>query len=92
MYLHHTKYNFMNKVIIAFASGFIVGLLYAPAKGKDTRRKIANLGNSCKETWNEITDSIAGRIDAVKTRVDDMAYNAVEKIEGMQFDTDGRTI
>lgn len=82
----------MNKVIIAFASGLIVGLLYAPAKGKDTRRKIANLGNSCKETWNEITDSIAGKIDTVKTKVDDMAYTAVEKIEGIQFDTADRTI
>ena len=82
----------MNKVIIAFASGFIVGLLYAPAKGKDTRRKIANLGNSCKDTWNDITDTVAGKINRVKNKVDDMAYNAVEKIEDMQFDTQGRTI
>lgn len=82
----------MNKVIVAFASGVIIGLLYAPAKGSDTRKKIANLGNSCKETWNDITDSIAGRIDSVKSKVDDMAYNAVEKIEGMQFDTESRTM
>lgn len=82
----------MNKVIIAFASGVIVGLLYAPAKGKDTRKKIANLGNSCKETWNGLTDKIAGKIDNVKNKVDDMAYTAVEKIEGLQFDTEGRTI
>ncbi len=82
----------MNKVIVAFASGVIIGLLYAPAKGSDTRKKIANLGNRCKETWNDITDGIAERIDSVKSKVDDVAYNAVEKIEALQFDTESRTI
>lgn len=82
----------MNKIIIAFASGIVLGLLFAPAKGADTRKKIANLGNDCKDGWNRLTDKIAGKIDDIKDGVDDMAYNAVEKIESVQFDTPERTI
>ena len=86
------KLNIMNKIIIAFTSGLILGLLFAPAKGKDTRKKIANLGDNCKDSWNNITDKIAGKIDSIKAGVDDIADTAVEKIEGIQFDTGRRTI
>lgn len=82
----------MNKVFIAFTSGLVLGLLFAPAKGTDTRKKIANLGNGCKDEWNNLTDKIAGKIDNVRTGLDNLADTAVEKIEGVQFDTERRTI
>ncbi len=77
----------MNKVIIAFTSGLILGLLYAPQEGRRTREKIANLGNDLKENWNNITDRIAGKIDELKEGVDNIADRAVEKVESTQFDT-----
>ena len=80
----------MNKIIIAFTSGIILGLLYAPAKGSNTRNKIANLGNDLKDRWNDITDSVADRIDSIREGVDDMADRAVEKVESTQFDTPPR--
>ncbi len=82
----------MNKILIAFTSGIILGILFAPAKGKHTRKKIANLGNGCKDGWNKLTDKLAGKIDTIRDGVDNIAYTAVEKIEGMQFDTPERTI
>lgn len=82
----------MNKIFIAFASGLALGLLFAPAKGKDTRKKIANIGNDCKEGWNRLTDRIVDKIDDLKDGVDQAAYTAVEKIEGVQFDTPSRIL
>jgi gas vesicle protein len=82
----------MNKIIIAFTSGIILGMLYAPSKGKNTRNKIANLGTDLKEGWNNITDSVADRIDSIRVGVDEMADSAVEKVEGVQFDIPNRTI
>jgi gas vesicle protein len=82
----------MNKILIAFTSGIVLGILFAPAKGKKTRKKIANLGNDCKNGWNTLTDKLAGKIDTVRDGVDNMAYTAVEKIEDLQFDTPERTI
>jgi len=82
----------MNKILIAFGSGVALALLFAPASGKDTRRKIAGMGNACKEKWNNLTDKLADKIESIRDDVDDMAYNAVEKIEGVQFDTGNRSI
>lgn len=82
----------MNKIFVAFASGVVLGLLFAPAKGKDTRKKIADIGNDCKEGWNKFTDRIADKIDNLRDGVDQAAYNAVEKIEGVQFDTVSRSL
>lgn len=77
----------MNKVLIAFASGLIIGLLIAPEKGKKTREKISGIGTSLKENWNCFTDRIAGSIDRMKDSVDNVADRAVEKVESTQFDT-----
>ena len=82
----------MNKILVAFESGVALGLLFAPAKGKDTRKKIASIGNDCKEGWNKFTDKIVDKIDNLRDGVDQAAYNAVEKIEGVQFDTVSRTL
>lgn len=81
----------MNKVLIAFTSGLIIGLLIAPEKGKKTREKISNIGTSLKENWNNLTDKIAGGIDRMKESVDNVADSAVEKVESTQFDT-GRVV
>ncbi len=82
----------MNKLIIAFTSGIILGILYAPAKGRNTRNKIANLGTDLKEGWNCVTDKVADKIDSIRMGVDDIADRAVEKVEGVQFDTANRSI
>ena len=82
----------MNKLIIAFASGVILGILYAPSKGQNTRNRIANLGNDLKERWNDVTDRVADRIDSIRDGVDDMALSAMEKVEGVQFDTSNRVM
>lgn len=81
----------MNKVLIAFTSGLIVGLLYAPKRGTETRADLSNLGTNLKENWNNLTDRIADKIDTVRERVDNLADTAVEKVESTQFDT-GRTV
>jgi len=77
----------MNKVVIAFTSGIVLGILFAPAKGKNTRKKIADAGLNLKEGWNNITDRVTGKIDGIRESVDNLADRAVEKVEGTQFDT-----
>jgi len=77
----------MNKVVIAFTSGIVLGILFAPAKGKNTRKKIADAGLNLKEGWNNITDRVTGKIDGIRESVDNLADRAVAKVEGTQFDT-----
>jgi gas vesicle protein len=77
----------MKKLLIGFTAGAILALLYAPAKGSKTRRKIAGIGNDMKEKWNDVTDCIADRIDSIRDGIDEVADKAVEKVESTQFDT-----
>ena len=77
----------MKKLLIGFTAGAILGILYAPASGKKSRRKITNIGTDLKEGWNCVTDSIADRIDSKRNSVDNLADKAVEKVESTQFDT-----
>lgn len=82
----------MNKVLISFTSGIILGVLFAPAKGKNTRKKIADAGLTLKEGWNNIADTVAGKIDGMRESVDNLADRAVEKVESTQFDTSEKYI
>jgi gas vesicle protein len=73
------------KLLVGFAAGAILGILYAPAKGSKTRSKIAGIGNSMKEKWNSATDCLADGIDRIRGGVDDIADKTIEKIESTQF-------
>ncbi len=77
----------MKKLMIGFLAGAVLGILYAPAKGTKTRRKIACIGTDLKEGWNNITDALADRIDSIRDGLDNLADKAVEKVESTQFDT-----
>ncbi len=81
----------MNKLLIAFTSGLILGILYAPAKGKKTRNRISEMGNNFIDGWNTISETIVGKIDSMKKGSDEMEYTEELKTESMAFDR-GNTI
>ncbi len=57
-----------NKIIIGvlsgLAAGALLGVLFAPAKGSDTRKQIARTGkdlsNNVKEKYNDIVEMVSG--------------------------------
>jgi len=71
------------KMLIGFTAGIILGVLYAPSKGSKTRRKLAAVGSTIKDGWNNISDRITDHVDNVTS-------STLEKIEIRDFEVDDK--
>jgi gas vesicle protein len=63
----------MNKLLIGFTTGLLVGLLFAPDKGSETRKSISNRGRDLKNKFNDLVDAVADKFDSMKDDVEDFA-------------------
>jgi len=70
-------------VIFTFAAGVVVGVLYAPAKGIVTRRRIIRRGteiaDNVMDKATEVSDVIRSEIDTVSEEAEDLLRNGKKK-------------
>ncbi|HZI54198.1 MAG TPA: YtxH domain-containing protein [Chitinophagaceae bacterium] len=60
----------MNKILIGFTAGLLVGLLFAPAKGSETRETITRRGRDLKNQFNDLVDAITDKFDSLTGEVE----------------------
>ena len=69
-----------SKLLTGFALGMLAGMLLAPEKGADTRKKLTQKGKDLKNKFNEFVDSLHDKAedvrDDVNTAVDRTAHKA----------------
>lgn len=70
----------MNKLLTGFALGLIVGVLFAPDKGSDTRKKISDKGKDLKNQFADFIDNLADRFDDSDDEVEDYSNMRPEDI------------
>ena len=72
-------------VLAGVAAGALIGVLFAPAKGSRTRRRILRQGESyvdgLKEKFNEYADTISEKLEHAKEEVSSFAQKGKEKFE-----------
>ena len=72
-------------VLAGVAAGALIGILFAPAKGSRTRRRILRQGESyvdgLKEKFNEYADTISEKLEHAKEEVSAFAQKGKEKFE-----------
>jgi len=72
-------------VLAGVAAGALMGILFAPAKGSRTRRKILRQGESyvggLEEKFNEYANTISGKLEHAKEEVSAFAQKGKEKLE-----------
>lgn len=62
--------KFLLGIVSGAAAGAVVGMLFAPKKGTETRQRIADKSNDyikgTKNRFNEVTDTVSAKLDHLK--------------------------
>lgn len=72
------------KIVLSIAAGVaagaILGVLFAPAKGVDTRKKIVQKKDEAVDSINEMLERVTDKLEAVKKQATNMVTNGMAKV------------
>jgi gas vesicle protein len=78
-------------LLAGISAGALLGILFAPHSGQDTRKKILKAGKkyseNIKEEFDESLNVITEQFNKVKDRVSDFARQAAAKAEDLKNGT-----
>ncbi|MBS1747310.1 MAG: YtxH domain-containing protein [Bacteroidetes bacterium] len=70
----------LNGVVV----GVILGVLFAPASGEETRKKISKRAQGIKDNCEDLADEVAVKFKTVKAKANDIIENAKKKFNDMK--------
>ena len=72
--------KFLAGILMGVAAGAVLGILFAPEKGEDTRKKIKKrtnkMGDDLKAKFDEMADSFKKKFNDIKDDADEMMEQA----------------
>ncbi len=75
-------------IAVGVAAGAVIGVLLAPDKGSETRRKISERSNEyadgLKTKFNDFIESMLDKFDSVKTEAENLAHKGMNKAQEMK--------
>jgi gas vesicle protein len=68
--------TFLNGVLV----GILLGVLFAPDSGEETRKKISRRAQGLKDTYDDFSDNVSSTYNKVKDRAGDIVTQAKDKL------------
>ena len=76
------------KFLTGLATGFVLGILFAPDKGDETRKRLAQKGNDLKDTitskLNSLGNEVSNEYDHAKNKASELVEKGKEKMGAMK--------
>jgi len=73
--------NLLKGILVVFAAGAVIGMLYAPDKGSKTRKKLKDKKDDWKDKYEELRDTVKGKFDSAKKLGKDLTAKGRESLE-----------
>jgi gas vesicle protein len=70
-----------SKLLTGFVAGILVGILFAPDKGSETRKKISKKGKDLKDQFNDFVDSVSEQFHSFKGDAEDFVQKEKTKAQ-----------
>ena len=74
--------TFLNGVII----GVVLGVLFAPDSGEETRRKISKRAAGIKDSYDDLADNVTDAYQKVKTKATDIVNKGKDEYYDVKGD------
>src|SRR4030095_12289630 len=74
--IDHLKIYFMSKILWGFTLGLVTGLLLAPEKGSETRKRISRKATDLKEKFDDFIDTVTEKFDSFRDDAENVANSA----------------
>lgn len=76
--------TFVNGVLV----GILLGVLFAPDSGEETRKKISRRAQGLKDTYDDFTDNVSNTYNKVKDTAENIVGRAKEKLNTAKGETE----
>lgn len=76
--------TFMNGILV----GILLGVLFAPDSGEETRRKITRRAQGIKDSYDDFADNVSDTYEKVKNKASDIVNRTKDNLSDSQYESD----
>ncbi len=72
-------------IAVGVAAGAVIGVLLAPDKGSETRKRISDKSNKyadgLKQEFSDLVENMLNKFDSIKSEAENLAHKGMNKVE-----------